>query len=252
MSERRAIVLPTPSLGRPLVFGGLAALVGAAVWGALRLYAGLESGWLAWGIGGLVGFAVVRGGGYGSLLAGCAGVLALLAIVSGKNLAYRIDLDRYVDSFDEADHGIQKSAAADWVALGDEPTDAQVLEFTASFGYEVSDVAEFRRELGSQLRDFHETQPDLEQWRQIMYEASLVEVSFLDYLAADFHPLDLLFLACSLGTAFALVSRRTTQLIVDAHERRRRERDEQAALERHQRELASAESAAESADEAAS
>ena len=69
-------LLPPPPVGIPLALASLAALLGAAAWGLLAIYADLQHGFLAWGIGGLVGFAVVKGGGYGKQQAILAAVLA--------------------------------------------------------------------------------------------------------------------------------------------------------------------------------
>lgn len=43
------------------VFGAVGALIGAAIWATVRIYANAEVGYIAWGIGGLAGFGVVLG-----------------------------------------------------------------------------------------------------------------------------------------------------------------------------------------------
>lgn len=49
--------MPPSQTTRAMTFAGVAALVGAAAWGLVAFYAHREIGWLAWGIGALVGFA---------------------------------------------------------------------------------------------------------------------------------------------------------------------------------------------------
>lgn len=69
-----------------IVAGVVAGLVGAAVWGAVAYFLDMELGLLAWGIGGLVGFAVGAtaqedaGPSTGIL----AVVLSVLSIMGGK------------------------------------------------------------------------------------------------------------------------------------------------------------------------
>jgi hypothetical protein len=75
------------SIGRALIAGALAALVGGAVWALLVLVAHIEIGWIAWGIGLLVGLAMgrltpVRG----QAVAVLAALLAGLGLVAGKSL----------------------------------------------------------------------------------------------------------------------------------------------------------------------
>lgn len=72
---------------RALIAGALAALVGGAVWALLVLVAHIEVGWIAWGIGLLVGLAMgrltpVRG----QTVAILAALLAALGLVAGKGL----------------------------------------------------------------------------------------------------------------------------------------------------------------------
>ncbi|MDH5643980.1 MAG: hypothetical protein OEY63_07235 [Gemmatimonadota bacterium] len=66
--------------------GVVAGVIGAAVWAAIAYFAEMEIGWIAWGIGGLVGFGVAYGNGrQGSTAAGVlAAVLAALSVAAGK------------------------------------------------------------------------------------------------------------------------------------------------------------------------
>lgn len=71
------------------VIGGLVGgAIGALLWAGVVVFTGYEVGWIAWGVGGLVGFGVAKGnedGGRSSTAAGTlAVVIAVLAIVAGK------------------------------------------------------------------------------------------------------------------------------------------------------------------------
>lgn len=137
-----AQLMPPSNTTRAMTFAGVAALAGAAVWGLLVYTAHIESGWLAWGIGAAVGFAATKAGGHGSPVALGAAVLTLLAIGSGKHLAFRLFVDREASAFAdgaEAHHHAERTRdAADWVALGPAPTEEQITTFLAEHGYERS------------------------------------------------------------------------------------------------------------------
>jgi len=73
-----------------LAGGVLAAIVGGAVWGLIVILSDYEVGFVAWGIGFLAGFLVVRfaGGRKGVPLQAIAIVSSLVGIVLGKYIAY--------------------------------------------------------------------------------------------------------------------------------------------------------------------
>ena len=71
---------------RALIGALVAGAVGAAIWGAISYYTHYEIGWIAWGIGALVGLgAHVGSGGQGGGAAGfIAGVVAVASVLGGK------------------------------------------------------------------------------------------------------------------------------------------------------------------------
>ena len=74
------------SMTKCALMGGVAGLVGAAVWAALAYFSGHEIGWIAWGIGGLVGLTVLKtADGENSFKTGAlAALISVLAILGGK------------------------------------------------------------------------------------------------------------------------------------------------------------------------
>ncbi len=67
------------------MLGLIAGTVGAIAWAVTIVYANMEIGYLAWGIGGLVGFCVAYGHRGGGASAGAMAVLiAVLSICAGK------------------------------------------------------------------------------------------------------------------------------------------------------------------------
>ncbi|NOZ39633.1 MAG: hypothetical protein GXP24_05340, partial [Planctomycetes bacterium] len=61
-----------------IISGAIAGAVGAAIWAAVAYFANLEIGYIAWGIGGLVGVAVAATG-KNTTLAGVVAVLITIA-----------------------------------------------------------------------------------------------------------------------------------------------------------------------------
>jgi hypothetical protein len=234
-------LLPPSPIARPLTFGGIAALLGAAVWGLLAHSAHVESGWVAWGIGALVGFAFVKAGGYGMLLSICAGALALLSIGSGKHLAFQLLANQaateITSNLTAEELAARQRAAPSWVALGDQPTDAQVRAWAKEQGIRIESARAFREEESQELHWLDAHKPTLDEWREHVRE-EITSVSFVDHLQEDFHPLDILFAILGIATAFGLVSRRTTEMQVAAR---------QAIREQHKAE-AEAEAAANAGD----
>lgn len=83
-----------------LIAGTVGGAVGAAVWAAIAYYASFEIGWIAWGIGGLVGICVRVAAGTDDDLAGIvAAALAALSVIGGKYAATSMHVD---DAFAEA------------------------------------------------------------------------------------------------------------------------------------------------------
>lgn len=81
-----------------IITGLLAAAVGAGIWAALAYFVHFELGWLAWGIGVMVGVAVAataqeRAG----VMTGVgAAAIALAGIIGGKYIAIRVEVADYV------------------------------------------------------------------------------------------------------------------------------------------------------------
>jgi hypothetical protein len=71
------------------VAGSIAGLVGAGIWAAITYFTGAEVGWIAWGVGGAVGFAIRAViGRSGDAVAGVlAMAIAVLAVLGGKYAA---------------------------------------------------------------------------------------------------------------------------------------------------------------------
>ena len=81
-----------------VIVGTIAAVFGAVVWAAIFYYGNMEIGYLAWGIGLLVGLGVSAGsrsGGIGA--AAIAIILTVLSILSGKYAAVHLAIDNIIN-----------------------------------------------------------------------------------------------------------------------------------------------------------
>lgn len=82
---------PTGSMGRAVLFGGLAAAGAGAVWALIVVFTGYEIGWVAWGVGLAVGVAMARATSERSRALGVrAAVLAAAGLVLGKLMIVEI------------------------------------------------------------------------------------------------------------------------------------------------------------------
>jgi hypothetical protein len=70
---------------RPSLAGGVAAVLGGAIWAGIVALTDMEVGWVAWGVGGLVGFAMSKATTMRSAqVAGIAAGMAVLGLLCGK------------------------------------------------------------------------------------------------------------------------------------------------------------------------
>ena len=75
-----------------IVGGTIGGAIGAAIWAAIAAFTGYEIGWIAWGVGFLVGLGVriCSPESYGAAPGGTAAVISLLALAAGKMISLSI------------------------------------------------------------------------------------------------------------------------------------------------------------------
>lgn len=200
-----------PSTGSVVAVGAIAALIGSVAWGLVRYYANVEHGIVAWGIGGLVGFAMIWRKASTTPQAMAAGALALASIVCGKYTAFQFAIGeiagKSVAEIGEAAVEETRKNAAAWVELGASPTDEQVREFAKQYDFEFASPAEFRAGTGRFLDWVDASKPDVAAFRARLRADMLAEVSFVEYLKEDFHVLDVLFALLGVSTAYGMVKK---------------------------------------------
>ncbi len=108
------------------VVGGLiGGVVGAAVWAGIAYGTGYEVSWIAWGIGGLVGFGCATGGrDRGTASGSIAVVITVLSILAGKyitaDLMVRKEIGAALEMLEELEAESQQNDEAMIAHLADE------------------------------------------------------------------------------------------------------------------------------------
>ena len=200
------------------------ALLGALAWAAICYVTGYEIGYVAWGIGLLVGFMTVRLGGRGTPMAAAAAGLTLVSIFAGKVLSTRLLVEKELAA--SADTMLTRelyddlrSTAADWAALPS-PSDADVRLFMVEHAYSANgepddlsraDVAEFRSLFVPTLEQLAADQPSYEEWRQSAVDETRAEfeadTTLVGLVVGDLSAIDIVFGVLAVTTALGLVKR---------------------------------------------
>lgn len=217
---------------KDVVFGLVAGAVGALAWAAVAFLTEYEIGWIAWGIGALVGWAVAAANREGARPATAAGVLAVaitvLAMVAGKYAAVQLVVptdeelvgmflegfadDEYVISFlaDDVAAEIQSAGGSVQWPEGVNPQNAASeveyppdvwAEAEARWGaMTVGEREDFREARRSQTRA--EVEANLPAIRAMVTRG--------DFLGS-FSPMDLIFFGLGIVTAFGTASGRQSK-----------------------------------------
>lgn len=201
--------LSTKSLG----VAAAAALVGAIVWNIIASVTGYELGYVAWGIGALIGFAVILTGSSGQTAAIVCGALAFAAIIGGKYMIYSGFQDDFMNISKEDYQGyyqMEVQAAQQIDYLVDEQSKRQ---FMVDYGYsEASEPGEVTREeiLDFQshdiprLQSIQSSQPNFDTWYETYIISSFEEVSTLDLVKESLGFIDIIFILLGVGTAYRI------------------------------------------------
>lgn len=182
-----------------LIGGVVGGIIGAAIWAIISKATGYEIGWIAWGVGGLVGIGVAVGAGdrtsEGKGIA--AAVIALLAVLGGKYASYQWQMDEMASSSEVAITYVADSIADDYERSGKRlswPNDLPREQRMTSEDYPDRIWAEAIAEY-NQMTD--EEKDGLQQHVQ-------ANVTYEGGFFGTFGVLDLLWFFLALGTAYSL------------------------------------------------
>ena len=230
-----------------LVAASLAALVGMLVWAGVSFFTGYEVGYVAWGVGLLVGLATVRFGGRGMTSAGVAAGLTVAGIAGGKLLGTSFVADSELEKgCQETFTGeLYQELVADAAAFAQLPEDVderEIRRFMIEHYYSGADslsqvqpeeLKTFLSNDAPKLRKLHSNKLSFEDWyaqceadsREAFEETFSVVQANIDELDA----IDLVFVFLGVSTAFGMVRRADAQAAEEAAEAVPPQIDEQAA-----------------------
>lgn len=198
------------------------AALGALIWAGIATWTGLEIGWVAWGVGGLVGFGAAVLGGAGTTTGGVRAVLALVSIFAGKWIATDAIAEREIrelvtlalnhDAYKEL-----RSQASDFATITSE---SDYPEFMIVHGYTAAEYEDevpaaeliaFRMAMVPELRKFQRTQPSYAQFKEQYADEAVAawsaEISTAEVVKENLSGFDFLFGILGLVTAFQIGAR---------------------------------------------
>lgn len=198
----------------------LGAVVGALVWGGIAHATGYEIGYVAWGIGALIG-GLGRGVGGGGQMNGivCA-LFALASIFVGKMLAVKWAVDASLDDFaveflTQERYEEQLKDAEDFAEV---QSDTEYTAFMISHGYtehetdqEIPDEEywSFVDDTVPHLQWIHSEQPTISQWRDRFKEeikGGLTNEDLAEEARSSLGVIDIIFGLLGIGTAYKLAA----------------------------------------------
>ncbi|MEO1236915.1 MAG: hypothetical protein AAFX76_09030 [Planctomycetota bacterium] len=202
-----------------LAGGLIGGVVGGAIWAGIAYFTGYEIGWIAWGIGALVGYGTYRGAEAADVRGGVmAVVISLLAIAGGKYAAVELavskafsggevaalyDNDEYVVSYladEELEAMIRRGETPDFPA----EADFEMPDSRDDYPFEVWNRAQSRWDQMS-ADDQQTFRDDKRRQHQAMLatlRSGITEEGFLN----SFGAMDFLFGALAIFTAFKVGS----------------------------------------------
>lgn len=218
-----------------LLAAAVAALVGAVVWGLIAWLTGYEVGYVAWGIGLLVGLAVVKAGGRGVVTGATAAAMTLVAIFVGKVLGTHFLVEKQLASvreqyFTPALYQELERDAAAWGDLAPAPSEADVRQFMVDHDYggfrqpedvPDADLAAFHAYSVPALEQFLAETPAFEDWRREAFgdyrREFDREFDLTSAVVSELNAMDLIFAFLALSTAFGMIKRAEERRRTDDH-----------------------------------
>jgi len=202
------------NLIKGLMGGIIAGVIGAVIWAAIAYYANVEIGYLAWGIGALVGFAVAAASSGGGAAAGVIAVLiTVLSICGGKYVGSYWTVDKMFAEFNDVgtewtDNNYIAAVAND--VLTEEQEAGKYLDFEFADDAEAEDAypESVWTEANNRWSDMDATaQDEFRTHRQQEVAAGLASVrgAFAwESFTASFGPVDIVFFLLGVVTAWKL------------------------------------------------
>ncbi|MEP3481051.1 MAG: hypothetical protein ABJZ55_17515 [Fuerstiella sp.] len=205
-----------------LMRSAIAAVIGgavaAAIWAGITYGTGMEIGWIAWGVGFVVGLAVriASGDSYDGVAPGLIAVVgAILALVVGKYAAIHLLVDQemgdmtYEVTADDRLVAAASDVAATWAADGKKlkwPANMNAEDAAVLTDYPLKVVAEARKIWEAKSAEEQAAEIAKEQAAGDEMVGEFREMLKMAAFKESFSPIDLLFFGLAVFTAFKLGS----------------------------------------------
>jgi hypothetical protein len=190
---------------------------GAFLWGAIAHLTGLDVGYIAWGLGLLVGVVSKLCGGKGKQQGMACAMVSIAAILGGKGLATATSLQK---ALKEQLPAFYQERIRDAQAYRADATDTEVAKFMLEHAFsdrkEVEDITpqeveEFRQTSGSMLETFAQKIPELSEWlnspeAQEIKESASSFKSVASWTKKSLGALDWIFGGLGVATAYQVVA----------------------------------------------
>lgn len=210
------------NMGRGILGGVLGGLVGAVIWAGISCLTGYEVGWIAWGVGGLVGLGCAWGG--GRPLGAIAVVVTLVSIVAGKYAAVELSIRREFGNQEEVLQSVLTDLRKDGVVvsyLADEiivqrEAQGETIQWPSGVIPEQADQpSDYPPAIWSEATSKWDGMPtqEREQYRDQLEERIRTDVqTFFSDISTfgfrnSFGVMDLLFFGLAVATAFKIATR---------------------------------------------
>lgn len=192
--------------------GMIGGLIGAAAWAGITYATGYEIGWIAWGVGFIVGLGVRMGAGdtlHGVAPGLLATVIAVLAILGGKYAAVSLIFDKHLGNVKiaQSDEGHITSYA--YEIIEERQAGGKELAWPAGKNLENAQApADFPPEVWQaatqKWKDLGDAGQQRERDAQHQLTRNLVEGLKWQAFKSSFSLMDLIFFVLAIGTAFKL------------------------------------------------
>ncbi|UCF39725.1 MAG: hypothetical protein JSW43_08210 [Gemmatimonadota bacterium] len=191
-----------------VIAGVIAALVGGFLWALIVVFTGYEVGWVAWGVGALVGFVMLKVAGMPSPGLGVrAAVLAAVGLLVGKWLIIEIGARTQLrDEIAGNPELLQQAVFVDMIENEGLPPDLTASIEAIGEEDEVPDsvMQRIQEVVDDRIAGMDEDEMDSVATR--FAQMFIGELTFLDRMQATMSGWDLLWFFLALGTAWQLAS----------------------------------------------
>ena len=206
-----------PAIALPLALAAGGALLGALLWAGIAYATGMEIGYVAWAIGGLVGGGMVLGGGRGVGHAGIAAALALVGIFGGKLYGTHMLIEHQLGTIEDMTltrQTYEQLRAMAATPESDTPS-APMADFARLIGadeqHALTAMAEAEAQQRAALQFMLAPGYTYEKWREEQSAEMRAQISAWQFVKDNLDFLDVIFVLLGLSTAFGIVQRAAVQ-----------------------------------------